>query len=610
MKKRILLIVLVLASVFLLIGCATTKASDVFRFEVRELKLTLYGDSEKNKEKELKLIRGDTDKNATIVYTASYIEGENAGTVDMNNGIIEIRGSGTNDKGYATTTGINDNVKIVPVGEGKIRFTAYVQGKENVVDSIIVTVQKEILSAFTLTAVYDSIYVTQTTSFRTSTIPAYLDGSVLRYEVSDEKIATITPEGSLKGLTPGEVTVKAYSKYDPSLYAVTKVKITYADAANVLVLDEEEFEIEDEILLTNGDTKVVSAIVEARGAGLTTDSVSQKVTFKSEDTSVLKVTTNADGTATLTAVSGGETTLTVQSEDKKATTTLDIKVNWPQTESLDLVSDNLNVCVKKNVSVERTGVVPANANPKLKLTVKEGSEEFVSVSGDKIEGLKPGQATVIVSTIESKGNTPIEKEVTVNVSYDTITSISLQTKEFIIVTGDSKFNEGVYTFALKWSLVPAGSNPQVTLHSSDETIATIAEDGTVTVHENIGEAVITVKSSDNPEVKAECNIKVAAQPTSFTVEGPEDLTEFVYSEELKVEFTVTIEPSTALQDQFEVEIDNKGDCFVDYETEGNKITLIFDPDALGEFDIVIYVDGVSHEWFRSYSITAPETNEE
>ncbi len=609
MKKRILLIMLIIVSVFLLVGCATTKATDVFRFEVRELKLTLYGDSEKNKDKELKLIRGDTDKNATIVYTASYIDGEKAGTVDMNNGIIEIKGSGTNDLGYATTTGVDDNIKIVPVGEGTIRFTAYVQGKENVVDSIIVTVQKEILSAFTLKAVYDSIYVTETTSFKTSTIPTYLDGSVLRYEVSDEKVASITADGTLKGLTPGEVTVKAYSKYDPSLYAIAKVKVTYADAASVVVLDENEFEIEDEIVFTNGDTKVVSTVVEARGSGLTSDSVSQKVTFKSGDNNILKVTTNEDGTVTLTAASGGETTLTVQSEDKKATTTLDIIVNWPQTETLELVSENLEVAVKKNVSVERTAVVPANANPKLKLTVKEGSEELISISGEKIEGLKPGDAYVIVSTIESGTNVPIEKEVKVVVSYDTLTSINLQSKEIGIVTGDSKFVEGVYSVNLRWTLVPAGSNPQVTLTSSDETVAKISEEGVLTIYDKVGTATITITSNANPEIKAECVVSVAAKPVDFSVEGPEDLTEFVYSEDLEVVFTVTILPEDALQDAFEVEIDNKDNCFVDYEVEGNKIKLIFDPDSLGEFDLIVYVDGISKEWFRTYTIKAAENND-
>ena len=254
-------------------------------------------------------------------------------------------------------------------------------------------------------------------------------------------------------------------------------------------------------------------------------------------------------------------------------------------------------------------ILAENANPKLQLTVKEGSEELISVSGDKIEGLKPGEAYVIVSTIESGTNAPIEKEVKITVSYDTLTSINLTTKEITIKTGDSKFVEGSYSVNLKWNLVPAGSNPGVTLTSSDETIAKIAEDGTLTIYDKVGTATITVTSTDNTEIKGECIVTVAAKPVDFSVEGPEDMTEFVYSDELKVEFTVTVEPNTAAQDEFEVEIDLKGDCFVDFETEGNKITLIFDPDALGEFDVIIYIEGISKEWIRTYTIKAPENND-
>ena len=61
MKKR----VLALMMLFLLIGlfgCAKTQVTDVFRFEVRELEMTLYADETKNLEKELGLIKGDIDK--------------------------------------------------------------------------------------------------------------------------------------------------------------------------------------------------------------------------------------------------------------------------------------------------------------------------------------------------------------------------------------------------------------------------------------------------------------------------------------------------------------------------------------------------------------------
>lgn len=605
MKKRLFLFFLALCGLFF-VGCARTKTTDVFRFEVRELQLTLQSNTENIKEKELKLIRGDTDKNATIVYTVSYIDGANAGTIDMNNGIIEVRGSGTNDKGYVTTKGIDDVVKIVPLSEGVVRFSAYVDGKENISDSINVKVTKEVMSGFRLSAIYSDIYVGTTTGFRTSALPSYLDASVLKYELSDEKIATISDSGILKGLVPGTVTVKAYSKYDPSMYATTTVKVSYAAAGSIIMYDEDINEVEDDIVLTNGETFTFTTDVHPSDATLSMDSVSQKVTYKSSDSKVFSVTTNEDGSVSIITNGGGEATLTIESDDKKVKLETVVIVNWPQTATFNLKKEELDVAVKKNVVVERDGVDPEKANPNFVVEYKdEADKEFISINGTKIEGLKPGTAYVVVKTIESGTNIPLEKEVKVNVSYDTLKEINLTIKGLSITTGDSKFVDGVYNNEIKWSLNPSGSNPAVKLSSSDETIAKVDAEGKLTIYDKVGTAIITIESEADSSIKAEYVVKVTSKPTSFTVDAPEEDTVFVYSDTLTVVLTVHILPEDAPQDAYDVEIDNTGSCYVDYETEGNEITLIFDPDGLGKFDVIITVDGISGEWIHSYEVAAP-----
>lgn len=611
MKKRILLVLLVILGITL-VGCATTKTTDVFRFEVRELKLTLLT-NEENKEKELKLIRGDTDKNATIVYTVSYTAGDKAGTVDMNNGIIEVRGSGTDENGYVTTKGINDTVKIVPLAEGVVRFTAFVQGKENISDTIVITVGKEGMNAYSISAVFSNIYVGKTTSFRTSAIPSHIDASVLRYEVSDEKIATISDAGVLKGLAVGEVTVKAYSKYDPSMYAITKVKVSYADSGSIILYDEEEYEFdEDEILLTKGDSFIFSTEVKGKDMSLAKESVNQKVTYEVKDSSIARVKTSEDGVTSLEALRGGQTEFTIKSADGKAKLTIDVNVKWAQTESLDLEKEEFDIFVKKSDTVKRTEVNPSNANPDFELGYKdEADKEIVKIDGTKIEGLKPGVAYVIVKTIESEGNTPIEKEVKVTVTYDTIEEIKLQSNEMSIMTEAAQFTDGQCQVDLKWSLVPAGSNPAVTITSNNVEVATVDENGKVTIFDKVGTATITIVSNDNAEVKAEFVVNVTNKPTSFDVEGPDDETVFVYSDDLVVQFTVSILPADVSQDLYDVYIDNQGDCYVDYTTDGNVITLIFDPDGLGQFDVEITVNGVktidgANSWIRSYEVVEGE----
>ena len=612
MKKRFLLAFLFFICGILLVGCATTKATDVFRFEVRELKLTLYADTTNNKEKALKLIRGDTDKNATIVYTVSYIDGEKAGIVDMNNGILEVKGSGTNDKGYVTTTGVDDVVKIVPLSEGKVRFSAYVQGKENVADSIIITVEKEIMSGFQLIANSGEILVEGTGGFTTKTIPSYLDNSVLRYEVSDETIATITEVGTIKGVKPGTVTVKAYSKYDPTIYATATVRVVYADAGYVDVYDLDE-ELVEERTLENGDTLIVSAEVRAKATGVKKESVNQTVTYESSDKSVCTVTLNEDGTATFNAVGGGEAVITVSSADKKAKATIDITVNWGVTEELCLKEDELNVAVDKTVKIERTEIKPANANKDVNVKLKEEADgEYISISGTEIKGLKPGTAYVIVESIETDEANKKSQEVKINVAYDTIEAINIQGTEFSIQEDDPKFGEAnEYVVKLAWKLKPTGANPGVTLVSDNTEVAEVDEEGNLTIKNKQGEATITITSTDNPEVKAEYKVYVTAKPTSFTVEWPEeDGYVFTYSDNLEVVITVNILPENADQESFNVEIEsNDPNCYVDYETSGNKITLVFDPDSLGEFDVIINVPGVDGEEDRVYTIKAPENND-
>lgn len=610
--KRILLVLLVIFGLFL-VGCATTKTTDVFRFEVRELKLTLSNDGE-NKPKELKLIRGDTDKNATIVYTVTCLEGEKAGTIDMNNGIIEVRGSGTDEHGYVTTKGIDDTVKIVPLAEGSVRFSAYILGKENIIDSIIINVGKVGMSGFSISPVYSTIYVGKTTTFKTKALPSGVDASVLKYEVSDEKIATIDANGTLKGIAVGEVTVKAYSKYDPTMYGLTKVKVSYADAGKVQCFDEDDNELDsaDEIVLTKGDLFGFSTEVKAKDATLTKESVNQKVTYEVKDSSIIKVNTNEDGTTAIEALSGGTTKLTIKSADGKATFETDVVVRWAQTSSFEVENEEIALLVKKTETIKRTSVVPENANPAILVEYKsDADKDIIKIDGNKIEGLTPGTAYVIVSTIESEGNVALTKEVKIDVSYDTLASINFQTKDISIMTGSSSFADGEYKIDLKWNLDPAGSNPGVLFSSNNNEVATVDENGKVTVLDKVGTATITITSAVNPEISDTLEVKVTNKPTSFDVEGPEEDTVFVYSDTLEVKFTVTILPDDVPQDIFDVYIENYDDADVDYSIEGNVVTLIFDPDSLGEFDVEITVSGIkttdgANSWIRSYEVVNSE----
>ena len=612
MKKKIFLVILFMISLFF-VGCATTKATEVFRFEVRELKLTISTVVE-SKEKELKLIRGEVDKNATVVYTVTLVEGDKAGQIDMNNGILQVIGTGTTEEGYVTT-GINENVKILPLAEGVVKLNAFIKGKENVADSIVITVGRESLNGFKISAVKPEIVVGTTTGFKTSTSPSHIDASVLKYEVSDENIATISESGILTGIALGTVTVKAYSKYDPTMFSTTTVTISYAQAGKIRIFDANEDEIEDKLSMMNGDKCAITTLVSPKDTSLKDNSVSQKVTVTSDKTNVCSVETSETGYV-LVAKSGGEAKIKITSEDKKAEETITVTVNWPQTNSFSVkvndeeVSEEINGVVKKAIKFVRGAIDPENACPDFEIDFKDDGEEklaeyqeILSIKGNEIEGLKPGTAYIVLKTIESKGNEPLTKEIKVNVSYDTIEAIEMVTKDITLITGDEEFENDVYETSIRWNLKPAGSNPGVTCTSDNETVATIDNEGNLVIKDSVGTAKITITSTDNPEVTATLVVKVADKPSSYTVDGPDDGASFVYSTDLKIELTVTILPAEAAQDLFEVEIDSS-ECEVKYTIDGSKITLTFDPESLGSFDVIITVQGVTGEWIHSYTVTA------
>ena len=177
------------------------------------------------------------------------------------------------------------------------------------------------------------------------------------------------------------------------------------------------------------------------------------------------------------------------------------------------------------------------------------------------------------------------------------------TKDITLITGDEEFENDVYETSIRWNLKPAGSNPGVTCTSDNETVATIDNEGNLVIKDSVGTAKITITSTDNPEVTATLVVKVADKPSSYTVDGPDDGASFVYSADLKIELTVTILPAEAAQDLFEVEIDSN-ECEVKYAIDGSKITLTFDPESLGSFDVIITVQGVTGEWIASYTVTA------
>ncbi len=598
-------------------ACATTKATDVFRFEVRELKMTFYNDESKNKEKELKIIRGDTDKNATIVYFLTGISAEDT------SGIISLTGSGEDSEGRVTTKGEKDNVIIQAKGTGVVRLSAYVLGKENVADSIVITIENEMMSAFSVTSKQSSIVVGESIDLNskvtTKALPnSIADTSISRYTIDNEEVATLNGT-ILQGKKVGTVQVTAYSNYDSSFYATFDIRVVYAQAGRVDLYDknDEDVDLDEEvnIHLINGDEENGAFLIkyevvpEAAYRQYGTQAVDQTVTITSSNDKCVKIERGEDKSFVIRAVAAGVAKVTVESKDEKAKQEIVVEVRWPQTTELNLKKDTIDLKVKKNETIEIESILPKGANETLDISYNDPEDEaknIISLADNKVTGVAPGTVVLKVSTIESEGNTPIEKLVTVNVTYDTLTEIK-PSSDISLLTGDSSFVEGQMETKVTWSLVPAGSDPAVTLTSSDETIAKVAADGTLTIFDKVGSAEITITSDVNPEIKATILVEIKNRPGSFTLEGPEDESEFTYVEDLTIEVTVKIEPDNAPQDLFDVEVESENDDFrADIDIQGNKIIISILSDVTAEFYVIVTVEGVTGEQFLTYTVLGSE----
>lgn len=231
MKKLGLKICIALALflfVSLFVGCAKTGEGDIFRFEVRELELTV-GDS-----RNLKLVLGEQSLDTEINLIISEV-GSDPFNSDASNVLDVI----TLEK---TTINSGESIKVTAEKEGSVYLTAYVKDNENINDTIIVTVNKEKLTALTAIPTKDVLNITETAQFTVTTYPNHISSAVT-YSSSDENVGTITADGLFTALNIGSTIITVTSVYDSSVVAVKEMTVAYNDTTEIKLETEENVEM-------------------------------------------------------------------------------------------------------------------------------------------------------------------------------------------------------------------------------------------------------------------------------------------------------------------------------------------------------------------------------
>ncbi len=389
------------------------------------------------------------------------------------------------------------------------------------------------------------------------------------YESSDPDVVTVDKYGNITAVGEGTATVTVKSADDET--KSDTITVTVKVPATEITVDKTEI-----TLKTDGKDKITGTV--------NPEATNQKVNYKSNDESVVKVDENGN----IEAVGAGTATVTVYSDDdptvkKEVTVTVKNPVTEITVENKEIIIDIDNI-IQLNAKV--------NDDATNKELIYESSDPGVVKTDSMGEIIAVGKGEAIV-TITSKDNPNITEtvKVTVNVPADGIT---VDKEEITLTEGE--------TDKITASVTPDDATEKgVTYESSDESVVKVDENGNITA---VGEgtAVITVISKDDPSVTAK--VSVTVDPVNVPADGiTVDREEITLTEGETDKITASVTPDDATEKGVTYKSSDESVVKVD---ENGNITAV----GAGEAVITVTAKGnPSLSVEIPVSITAPQEPE-
>lgn len=382
--------------------------------------------------------------------------------------------------------------RVLGVGYGKATITARSKMHQSIYTTFDVTVPapavKPTAIAFDKTSyeitVGESIYIIP------SFTPSNATETGLSWETSDNTKAIVASDGKVTAIDPGTVTITATST---SVSSVKKTVTVTVKKCLVIGVAVEEFEVSLEL----GESKAVATSVLPAA-------VSQEVTASSSDESIATVAVSGN-TVTISSVGIGDATITVKSkEDPTMSATIAVTVTGVAITSVEISG------LEDEIFIGATTTLTAAVSPNTATQTVDWSssnESIATVTGGVVRGIAEGSVTITATSTEdvTKSDTYIIKVNPVKVTGITVTPAS----KSLAVAG---------TVQLSATVEPStATNKTYIWSSSDETIATVSNDGLVTAVK-IGSCTIKATAQDGSNVVGECAITVeTTKVTSITV---------------------------------------------------------------------------------------------
>ena len=383
------------------------------------------------------------------------------------------------------------------------------------------TPQTVAVTGVTLSSSSMTLKVGETGTLSYTISPSNATNTNVIWKSNDGSIATIDVSGKVTGVKAGTTTIQVITT-DGAKTASCTVTVT---ASNVAVTGVSLDDASKTLTVEKGKTVTLKPTVEPA------DASDKTVTFKSSDDKV--VTVSAEGV--VTGIAEGTATITVTTKDGNKTVTSEVTVVPAKiaVTGITINDDSKEITLEEGeTAVLGVTITPEDATDQsIEWTSSDEKVASVDATG-KVKALKTGETTITAKTKDGGKTATAKIIVKDGVS---ITGVTLNNTQMEIPAGET------YTFEPEFFPKNA-TNRNVSWTSSNEKVATIASDGTMTALA-MGNTTITVTTEDGAK-KAICYVIVTAALTAVSgVELSMSTLNLLVGD--KFELEANVKPSTA-----------------------------------------------------------------
>ena len=394
-------------------------------------------------------------------------------------------------KEAVATVDANGKVTGVKAGEAVITVTTEDGGK-TATCKVYVNTATVAVTGVMLNKTETTILEGSSETLVATVLPENATNRNVSWKSSDEAVATVDANGKVTGVKAGEAVITVTTE-DGKKTNTCKVTVK-SNTVNVtgVVLNKTSISIP----IGEDETLVAKVLPE--------NATNQNVTWSCKNPEIASV----DANGKVTGIKAGMTIVTVTTEDGGKTA--DCRVNVSE-RHISVMGVELN----KTEFIFQVGdsetlvasIKPENASNK-KVTWVSDKPEIATVDANgKVTGVKAGVATITVTTDDGGKTATCKVLVSSRVYKVTVTPATLT----MGINKTYKLNANVegQTGVLK----------RVFWTSSDETIATVDNNGNVTTKDKAGTVTITATSMADPTKKGTCTITVSADQAGIEFGG-------------------------------------------------------------------------------------------